>query len=148
MAALSEEEQVELLTPQDQDLLTFFHGLERNSLESLEAAARQIITLVTTLAGVFFGILAFKDTPTYLSAGEVKVLGTLTLGALLVALLFALDVVMPRRFDLRRDDLTEMHAILHSLFQTKSRSLTFAQWAFGAGLVFWLLLTLVLLFRF
>ena len=51
------------LSPEDERLDKLFDEMETGSLKTLEDAARQIITLSTTLLGAFFGLLAFKDAP-------------------------------------------------------------------------------------
>ncbi len=134
------------LTPEDEALQSLFRNLEKNSLETLEAAARQIITLVTTLLGLFFGVLALKDDPAYLSALPVKALAALALGAFLAALFLALDVVLPRLQNYNRRDLTEMRRLYAALLRRKSGSLRRAQRAFGLGalLLFGLILTILL----
>jgi hypothetical protein len=135
------------LNKADEDLLDYFKNLERNSLDAIENAARQVITLVTTLLGLFFGILAFKDNPTYLSLGSIKLFGALSAGLFIMALFFALDVVIPRRFDIPAADITAMQKLLLGLFERKSRSLQWAQLAFGVGTLCLLVVILLLIFR-
>ncbi len=64
-----------------------------------------------------------------------------------MALFFALDVVVPRRFDIPAADITAMQKLLLSLFDRKSRSLQWAQLAFGAGTLCLLAVILLLIFR-
>lgn len=131
----------------DEDVKVFFETLERESLKTLEDAARQMIGLVTTLLGIFFGVLAFKDNPTFLDSPLVKILGVFSLWGLIAALFLSLDVVMPRLVNVPEANLTEMRGILRALFRRKSRSLAWAQWAFGAGTLFLLGIIITLLFR-
>jgi hypothetical protein len=133
------------LNQSDEELQAFFESLERESLKTLEDAARQIIALVTTLLGIFFGVLAFKDNPAFLASPLVRILGVFSLWGLIVALFCALDVVMPRLMNVPESNLTEMRNVLRALFQRKSRSLTGAQWAFGAGTLFLLGIIVTLL---
>ncbi|MGB9872892.1 MAG: hypothetical protein ACPLYD_14700, partial [Anaerolineae bacterium] len=112
-----------------------------------EGAARQLITLVTTLLGLFFGVLAFKDNPAYLALPAVRVLGGLSAGLYVLALFLALDVVMPRRLEVPLADLTRMRQLLRGLFDRKSRSLLWAQVAFALGTLTLLTLILLLLRR-
>lgn len=60
------------LSEEDGRLDKLFDEMEQGSLKTLEDAARQIITLSTTLLGAFFGLLAFKDAPEYLKYTEIK----------------------------------------------------------------------------
>jgi hypothetical protein len=135
------------LSKADDNLLDYFKDIESKSLDTLDNAARQIISLVTTLIGLFFGVLAFKDNPSYLASTAVKLLGAASTGLYLAALFFALDVVMPRRLDIPSADLTRMQRLLRNLFDHKNRSLLWAQAAFGVGTLCLLLLILFLLFR-
>jgi hypothetical protein len=137
----------EPLTKADEDLLAYFKDLEQKSLESIEGAARQIINLVTTLLGLFFGVLAFKDDPSYLALNSIKVSGVLSAGSYITALFLALDVVMPRRIDIPTADLVAMRQLLLKLFDRKNRSLLWAQIAFGCGTLFLLFLIFLLLMR-
>lgn len=123
--------EVSPLSEADQGLLTYFKDLEKTSLETIDKAARQVITLVTTLMGLFFGVLALGDAPAYLTHSGIRVLGALTTIFYMAALLLALDVVMPRRVDLPTTDLTAMRALLRRLLDRKSRSLLAAQIAFA-----------------
>jgi hypothetical protein len=137
----------EPLTKADEDLLAYFKDLEQKSLEAMENAARQIITLVTTLLGLFFGVLAFKDNPTYLAVDAVRICGILSSGLYIMALFFALDVVMPRRIDIPTSDLAAMQELLINLFNRKNRGLLYAQIAFGIGTLFLLFVIILLLMR-
>ncbi len=135
------------LSPADERLVGYFRDLEQKSLETLEGAARQLITLVTTLLGLFFGVLAFKDNPAYLALPAVRALGGLSAGLYVLALFLALDVVMPRRLEVPLADLTRMRRLLRGLFDRKSRSLLWAQVAFALGTLALLALILLLLGR-
>lgn len=139
--------EAEPLSKADEDLIAYFKDLEQKSLDSIESAARQIINLVTTLLGLFFGVLAFKDDPTYLALNTVKFCGMFSTGLYIAALFFALDVVMPRRIDIPSADLTAMRELLLGLFDRKNRALLWAQIAFGIGTLFLLFLIFLLLMR-
>src|SRR3989304_9701760 len=90
------------LSAEDERLDKLFDEMETGSLKTLEDAARQIITLSTALLGAFFGLLAFKDAPTYLKFFEIKLLGALALICFMAALYFALRAVSPKRYDFPR----------------------------------------------
>jgi len=133
------------LSPADEGLVTYFRDLEQKSLDVLEGAARQLITLVTTLLGLFFGVLAFKDNPRYLACPAVRILGGLAAGLYVLALFLALDVVMPRRMEVSLANLTRMRRLLYGLFDRKSRSLQWAQVAFALGTLCLLAVIIILL---
>ncbi len=133
------------LSPADEHLAAYFQDLEQKSLDTLESAARQLITLVTTLLGLFFGVLAFKDNPHYLAFPAVRILGGLAAGFYVLALFLALDVVMPRRLEVPAANLTAMRRLLRALFERKRRSLRWAQVAFALGTLALLALIILLL---
>ncbi|NCP87966.1 MAG: hypothetical protein CO094_01480 [Anaerolineae bacterium CG_4_9_14_3_um_filter_57_17] len=134
------------LTPDDERLEKLFDELETGSLKTLEDAARQIITLATTLLGAFFGLLALKDSPAYLQFFEVKIIGALTLCAFLTALLFALQAVTPRRYDFPRASLSAKRQLLAALLTRKRQAVQQAAWIFGFGAFLLLLAALDILF--
>jgi hypothetical protein len=135
------------LDKDDEQLITFFEELKRNSLDTLEAAARQIIGLVTTLLGLFFGILAFKDNPEFLQHASVRLCGAFSAVGFVAALFLALNVVMPRAWQVPEYNLTKMRKFLRCLLRRKSASLKLAQIAFGAGTLFMLGIILILLWE-
>jgi len=135
-------------TPEEEALVAHFAEMEKRSLEVLEAGARQIITLVTGLLGLFLGVLSLKAPPAYLAYGEVRGLGLAIVVAYGTALGCALATVLPRPYPFRRHSLTQMQAQWEAMQRTKARWLHRASWAFGAGsLLLILLLADLLLFR-
>ncbi len=136
------------LTEEDERLEKLFDDMEQGSLKTLEDAARQIITLSTTLLGAFFGLLALKDAPAYLGFFEVKAMGALALSAFLMALTFALQAVSPKRYDYPRASLSRKREILEEMLSTKHEAVNKASWVFGIGAALVLLAALdILIFR-
>lgn len=135
------------LTAEDRQLIEFFAGVRRSSLEALEAGARQLIGLVTTLLGLFFGVLAFKDEPAYLASPMIKMIGTFSAMGYIAALFTALAVVLPRELNVPRYDLTAMRELLGDLYKHKSRFLSLSQACFAFGTLALLALILSLLYR-
>lgn len=136
------------LTTDDERLEKLFDEMESGSLETLENAARQIITLSTALLGAFFGLLAFKDAPVYLGFLEIKIIGAGALLAFLAALFFALRAVSPKRYDFPRASLTAKRRALDEMLQRKHGAVNWASWIFGIGALLMLAAALdILLFR-
>ncbi|HPO87284.1 MAG TPA: hypothetical protein PLN86_15695 [Candidatus Hydrogenedentes bacterium] len=136
------------LSAQDERLEKLFDEMEQGSLKTLEDAARQIITLSTTLLAAFFGMLAFKDAPAYLKFVDVKILGVLAAGLFFVSLLFALLAVSPKRYDFPRASLTEKRNVLNDMLSRKHGAVNWAAWLFGIGTLLMLAAALdILLFR-
>lgn len=135
------------LSPEDERLDKFFDEMEQGSLKTLEDAARQIITLSTTLLGAFFGLLAFKDAPSYLGFVEIKVIGTLALISFMVALYFALQAVSPKRYIFSHANLTAKRKILEEMLAHKHGIVNRASWIFAFGAFLMLVAALDILFR-
>ena len=147
IAAMSQDHLHDVREMDDADLrlIQFTRKLEEDSLDTLEAAARQIITLTTSLLGLFLGILAFKDTPDFLQLAEIKLLGIGALGLFLAALFFALNVVLPREFN--PQDLDAMRAMIVDLLRYKRAALKRAISAFWIAALLLMLLILDVLIR-
>jgi hypothetical protein len=135
------------LSPEDERLDKLFDEMETGSLKTLEDAARQIITLSTTLLGAFFGLMAFKDAPTYLTFFEIKVIGTLALTCFMAALYFALQAVSPKRYTFSHANLTAKRKILEEMLAHKHGMVNRASWIFGFGAFLMLVAALDILFR-
>lgn len=135
------------LSPEDERLDKLFDEMETGSLKTLEDAARQIITLSTTLLGAFFGLMAFKDAPTYLRFFEIKVIGTLALTCFMAALYFALQAVSPKRYTFSHANLTAKRKILEEMLAHKHEMVNGASWIFGSGAFLMLVAALDILFR-
>jgi hypothetical protein len=135
------------LSPEDERLDKLFDEMETGSLKTLEDAARQLITLSTTLLGAFFGLMAFKDAPTYLGFFEIKVIGTLALTCFMAALYFALQAVSPKRYTFSHANLTAKRKILEEMLAHKHGMVNKASWIFGSGAFLMLVAALDILFR-
>lgn len=133
---------------EEEELLSFFASIKKDSLQTLEEAARQLIGLVTTLLGVFFGVLAISgDSSATLVSTDVKIVGAISLVAYMLALWFALEVVMPRRLEVPAQNLTAMRSLLAELFERKSSSLFRAQTSFTVATLALMTVTMLLLIK-
>lgn len=137
------------LSPQDEHLSALFDKLESGSLETLEDAARQIITLSTALLAAFLGLLAFNNAPAFLGFLEIKIIGAGALLAFFLSLFAALIAVSPKRYDFPRASLTAKHNTLNAMLKRKQDAVLWASWIFGIGAFLMLAAALdILLFRF
>lgn len=105
-----------------------FDEMEQGSLKSLRDAARQIITLSTTLLDAFFGLLAFKDALEYLIYIKIMIIGAGASLAFLIALFIALSAVSPKRYDFPYASLTQKRIILNDMLALKHK---FVGWLHG-----------------
>ena len=105
--------------------------------DNLEAAARQIIGLVTGLLGVLFGVLAVASDPlpAYLSSPGIRGAGVASVVLLLLGLVTALIVVLPSRITVSSAKPEDQAAAFNQLLQHKSRALRVAVIAFALGLI-------------
>jgi len=124
-------------TPRERALHEWFEKQALASPDTLEAAARTILGLVTGLLGVLFGVLAVKEDPlpSYFRLPVVRWLGVGTVAALLVALVGTLGVVLPRRIQIASARLDQQAEAFQKLMSRKSRWLSVAVIAFGLGLL-------------
>ena len=136
------------LSESDERLEKLFDEMESRSLETLENAARQIITLSTALLGAFFGLLAFKDAPAYLGFVEIKVVGATALIAFLLSLFLALRAVSPNPYEYPQASLTTKRKVLDEILIHKQDSVSWASWFFGIGAFLMIVAALdILIFR-
>lgn len=136
------------LSAEDERLDKLFDEMEAGSLKTLEDAARQIITLSTTLLGLFFGLLAFKDAPSYLGFFEIKFIGGLAVVCFMGSLYFASLAVTLKRYTFSRANLTEKRKILEDILARKGFAVSNAGWLFVIGELLMLIIVLdVLVFR-
>lgn len=131
-------------TAREQALRQWWAEQELKSPANLEAAARQIITLVTSLLGLLLAILAVAEDPlpAYLASSGLRLAGGLAILALLGALWAALIAVWPRRYAAAPDLPQQQAAEFQKIIRFKSQAVMAALILFGLGL---LLLAMVLL---
>jgi hypothetical protein len=105
------------------------------SPDTLEAAARTIVGLVTGLLGLLLGVLSIGEDPlpSYLWEAGVRPLGVAAIAFLLVALLCALMVILPRRMAVSSHRPDEQARGFRTTVARKARWLTVTVVAFGLG---------------
>lgn len=124
-------------TSDEAALREWFDKQAASAPDNLESAARQIITLVTSLLTILFAVLAVAGDPLpgYFLYPSVRWLGVVAVLFLLLALAAAMWVVFPFRrvADKARPD--EQKAVFAGLLERKSRFLRGAAICFFFGLV-------------
>ncbi|MCS6881377.1 MAG: hypothetical protein RMK84_10400 [Oscillochloridaceae bacterium] len=122
-------------TPEEEALNRWFEQQEKDPPKHLEEGAKQIITLVSALYGVIFGILALASDPlpAYLARPSVRVLGVVVVLGYLAALLAALVVVLPGAYRYARASQTQRERVFRALMARKLIGLRVALAAFGIG---------------
>jgi hypothetical protein len=91
------------------------------AIEKCEEAARQLISLTTLLMTVFFGIFSFKDILKLNLSPLTLVLFISPLILLLVSLILATQVIMPRRYPFQEE--TDIRSQYILIRDTKHRML-------------------------
>ncbi len=134
-------------TPEEEALHRWFEEQEKDPPKPLEEGAKQIISLVSALFSVVFGILALADNPlpVYLTQLPVRVLGAVAVLAYLVGLLAALVVVLPGAYRHAAASQTQRLAAFRALMRRKVIGLRVALFAFALGSVAFAALFLVVL---
>ena len=119
----------------EQELGDWFAKQTLAAPDTLEAAARTILSLVTALMGVLFGVLtvAADKLPAYMDYVAVRGLGVVSVGALLAALIGALGVLMPARAQVSSHRPDEQAQAFERFLKRKSRWLKVTVIAFGVG---------------
>lgn len=136
------------LTPEDLKLLELFDELRKGSLGFLDEAAKKLVELVTVLYGLFFAVFSFTEAPRYLKDHPgIKLLSAGILFAYFLALVFAVLVFLPRKYQLSSHSLTRMRGRLEEMLETKGTYLRCAYAAFALGTLFFAIALGITLFR-
>jgi len=122
-------------TAEEKALRKWFDEQALASPEALDAAARLLVSLVTGLLTVLFGVLAVAEDPlpAYLSSSAIRLLGMGCVLALLVALLCALAALWPRRMAVDAARPADQAKAFAGLVDRKAGWLKAAEIAFGMG---------------
>lgn len=135
-------------TPDEEALHRWFEEQEKDPPKHLEEGAKQIITLVSALYGVIFGILALSrdPLPAYLAHTSVRALGVIAVLSYLAALLAALVVALPGAYRYASASQTQRAQIFRAMMTRKLIGLRVALIAFGIGSAAFAALFVVILF--
>ncbi len=135
--------------PEEVFLREWFAEQEKKSIDNLEGGARQIISLVSLFYGAIFGVLSLgqdKLEPS-LHSCPVLVLGTVAVLAFLIAVIAALNGVLPfYRFTYNPHKPAEQKETFQKILNRKWWSVKAATIAFGVGLIAFAVLVLVMLY--
>lgn len=106
------------------------------SVDNLEAAARQIITLCSALLTVLLGLMALSEAtlPKHMTWSGIQWLSAIGIIGLFAALAFALFVIYPRSNLVTHNDPSAEKQAFNDLLLHKNRWLSRSLWAFGIGM--------------
>lgn len=137
---MSEREITELPTRRETEAEATLHAWwteqRARSVDNLEAAARQIVTLSSALLTTLLSLLALSNAtlPVYMTWTGIQWLGGGGVVGLCVALGCALATIYPRPQRVMVNDPAAERQAFEALLQRKSRRLAAALWSFGAAL--------------
>ena len=125
-------------TEEDRQLRAWFAEQQSKNLDRLEEGAKTLTQLITGLYGALFAFLAFSANPTppYLHDLSVRWLGSISLGALFLALLAALAVQYPWANPYQENNLSSMRRAREGMRRVKVWSLRLALLLFLIGMGF------------
>jgi hypothetical protein len=135
-------------TPDEAEMRQWFAKQALAAPDTLDAAARLIVSLVTGLLTILFGVLAVAEDPlpAYLGHWAIRLLGMWCVLALLGALLCALVALWPRRMVVDAARPEAQAQAFAGLLDRKAGWLKAAEVAFGLGVALLGLALIVVLF--
>jgi hypothetical protein len=135
-------------TTEEKELRKWFSRQALVAPDTLDAAARLVISLVTGLLTILLGVLAVAEDPlpAYLGGWAIRLLGMWCVLALLVALLCALLALWPRRIGVDAARPKDQAQAFADLLDRKAGWLKAAEIAFALGVVLLGLALIVVLF--
>ncbi|HEU4325035.1 MAG TPA: hypothetical protein VFS21_17980 [Roseiflexaceae bacterium] len=127
----------------------WFEEQQRDPTRNIEDAARQIIQVVSAFFAVIFAVLALAGNPRpdYLSDPLVRGAGAVIVVCELLALLFALVVVVPSAYRYAPASQTQRQTVYAEMLRRKVWALRLALGLFAVGSVAFAALFIMLLFR-
>ena len=122
-------------TPEEERLADWFAEQQLKSPEHLEAAARQMVGLVTGLIGLLLGVVAIakQPLPSYLAWPLVRWLAVAGIVLLLLALVAGLVVLWPRRWTVSSHRIADQRRAFEAILQRKARALSVGMVLFCLG---------------
>lgn len=126
-------------------LANWFAEQHIHSIDNLETAARQIITLCTALLGALLGLMALTETPLpqHMQWSGVQWISGAGVVCLFAALACALYVVIPRRHPVNLNDPQNLQNTFETLLRRKQRWLWAAIITFGVAMFCFALIVVV-----
>lgn len=119
-------------TAEEERLAAWFEEQELHSLDRLEAAARQMVGLVTGLMGFLVAVVSLTSYP-YTVWYDLRYFILVDILFFLAALVAGLLVLWPRRWRVSSRNLTQQRCTFEAILRYKSWSLRIALAAFFLG---------------
>jgi hypothetical protein len=123
---MSEEIQViegEPITEEDEFWMEQGKELLKNSIEAIESAGKQLITLLTTIKGVYLGAVAYSQFVKSESADWEHIILILPLIFWLIALRTALDVFRTKSYEMHLNQPEEIREKIRNIAEYKQGKL-------------------------
>jgi hypothetical protein len=131
-----EVERIRPPSPEEERLADWFAEQRLRSPDHLEAAARQMIGLVTGLLGLLLGVVAVaeKPLPSYVTWPLVRWLTVAGIALLLLALIAGLVVLWPRRMAVSSHSIADQRQAFQAILRHKALALSASLILFCLGL--------------
>jgi hypothetical protein len=131
---IPEVDLVRPITDAETKLLELFEDYRKNSLNFLDEAGKQLVTLITALYGVFFVAFSFSDAAQYFNGHpEVKYVIVGVIVFYFASLIMAALVFFPRKYKHSYQVLSDMDAQMKKMLNTKRFYVSAAYATFIAG---------------
>ncbi len=122
----------ESLTKEDEFWLEQGKDLVKNSIPAIEAAGKQLITLLTTMKGIYLAVIVFsKDAPLWLQIALV-----FPLIIWLIALRRALNIFQTQAHSLHLNEPEKIKTVISTIAADKQKQLHHTYWLIVLGFVF------------
>ncbi len=123
------------LSEDDQFWLEQGRELVKNSIGSIEGAAKQLITLLTAMKGIYLAAIAFSEFTKNLKGAFAwqHIVLIAPLVCWLIALRTALDVYRSREYGLRLNEPETIRAALADIAAYKQKKLNITYWWIALG---------------
>ena len=121
--------------PDDLKWLDLMDAARKDSLRSIEDAAKQLIGLNGIISGIYYGAVTFSKLPAAALAGANRIVFAAPVALWLVSLVVAVLVLMPRAYAYNPHSPDEARDAYTRIVTTKDTRLKIALWLFIASIV-------------
>jgi hypothetical protein len=115
--------------------LELMDAARKDSLRSIEDAAKQLIGLDGIISGIYYGAVTFSKLPPAALAGTNRVVFAAPVALWLVSLVAAVLVLMPRAYAYNPHSPDEARDAYTRIVATKDTRLKIALWLFVASII-------------
>ena len=125
------------MPPSQEDLkwLELMDAARRDSLRSIEDAAKQLIGLDGIISGIYYGAVTFSNLPPAALVGANRIVFAAPVALWLISLIAAVLVLMPRAYAYNPHSPDDARDAYTRIVATKDTRLKVALWLFVASII-------------